>query len=183
MGGVAMESRNIFPEKPMADHYTQGSFAFICSTAEAALMKEAWQLAADLMSDFDPEALSGEFLEAFPPLANGDQYSGFRAIFDDANFPDFGADIQVANSAADPRRCTVAIFSTTDFQPWPIAGLIQRCCRAVLAEGPVGFNWSETCTRPYLECFGGGWCAVFQDRIEIESTREALSKALDGGLL
>src|SRR3546814_18857545 len=39
---------------PMADHFIQGSFAFTCSIAEAALIEEAWQLAADLMGDFDP---------------------------------------------------------------------------------------------------------------------------------
>lgn len=167
----------------MADHFTQGAFAFTCSIDEAALIEEAWQLAADLMGDFTPDPISDALLAVFPPTKEDNPLSGFVAIFDDPNFPDFGADIRVENSIEDPKTCTVTIYSTTDFQPWPIAGLIQRCCRASLVEAPVGFDWSFTCTKARLDSFGGGWCAVFADRIEIETTREALTKALDGAIL
>lgn len=166
----------------MADHFIQGSFAFTCSIDEAALIEEAWQLAADLMGDFKPAPLSDELLAVFPPTIANNPISGFTAIFDDTNFPDFGADIRVESSTDDPMTCPVTIYSTIDFQPWPIAGLIQRCCQSSLAIAPVGFDWSFTCTKPYLDSFGGGWCAVFPDRIEIEFTREALSKALEGGI-
>ncbi|CAM5611850.1 hypothetical protein ACFSUK_04500 [Sphingobium scionense] len=166
----------------MADHFIQGSFAFTCSIAEAALIEEAWQLAADLMGDFEPAPVSDDLLAVFPPTIGDKPLSGFIAIFDDANFPDFGAEIRVENSIEDPKTCTVAIFGATDFQPWPIAGLIQRCCQLSLTVAPVGFDWSFTCTKPYLDSFGGGWCAVFPDRIEIEFTREALSKALNGDI-
>ena len=166
----------------MADHFIQGSFAFTCSIAEVALIEEAWQLAADLMGDFKPDPISDELKAVFPPTIGDKPLSGFTAIFDDANFPDFGADIRVANSIEDPKTCTVTIYSTIDFQPWPIAGVIQRCCQSSLAIAPVGFDWSFTCTKPNLDSFGGGWCAVFPDRIEIEFTREALSKALEGGI-
>ncbi|MBB3357037.1 MULTISPECIES: hypothetical protein [unclassified Novosphingobium] len=166
----------------MADHFVQGAFAFICSTSEAALIEEAWQLAADLMGDFETSPVSDELLEVFPPTIEGKPLSGFTSIFDDANFPDFGADIRVQNSAEDTQVCTVSIFGTTDFQPWPIAGLIQRCCPASLAKTPVGFDWSYSCTRPYLDSFGGGWCAVFPDRIEIETTKEAVPRALDAAI-
>ena len=166
----------------MADHFIQGSFAFTCSIAEAALIEEAWQLAADLMWDFDPAPISDELLAVFPPSLADKPLSGFTAIFDDANLPDFGADIQVENLIEDPKTCSVSIYSDTDFQPWPIAGLIQRCCQPTLAIAPIGFDWSLTCSKPRIEGFGGGWCAIFPDRIEIESTRQALSKALDAGL-
>ncbi|PZU66755.1 hypothetical protein [Sphingobium sp.] len=166
----------------MADPFIQGSFAFTCSIAEAALIEEAWQLAADLMGDFESAPVSDELLAVFPPTIGDKPLSGFTAIFDDANFPDFGAEIRVANSIEDPKTCTVTIYSTIDFQPWPIAGLIQRCCQSSLAVVPVGFDWSYSCTKPYLDSFGGGWCAVLPDRIEIESTREALSKALGSAI-
>jgi len=167
----------------MADHFIQGSFAFTCSIAEAALIEEAWQLAADLMGEFEPDSISDELLAVFPPTISDKPLSGFTAIFDDANFPDLGAEIRVANSLEDPKTCTVTIYSTIDFQPWPIAGLIQRCCQSSLAVAPVGFDWSYSCNKPRLDSFGGGWCAVFSDRIEIETTKEVLSKALDGGIL
>src|SRR3546814_13019610 len=82
----------------MADHFIQGSFAFTCSIAEAALIEEAWQLAADLLGDFDPASISDELLAVFPPSLADKPLSGFTTIFDDANFPDLGADIQVENS-------------------------------------------------------------------------------------
>src|SRR3546814_6544487 len=91
----------------MADHFIQGSFAFTCSIAEAALIEEAWQLAADLMGDFDPAPISDELLAVFPPSLADKPLSGFTTIFDDANFPDFGADIQVENSIEDPKTCSV----------------------------------------------------------------------------
>src|SRR3546814_2571818 len=85
----------------LADHFIQGSFAFTCSIAEAALIEEAWQLAADLMGDFDPAPISDELLAVFPPSLADKPLSGFTTIFDDANFPDFGADIPVENSIED----------------------------------------------------------------------------------
>ncbi|PZU06053.1 hypothetical protein [Sphingomonas sp.] len=167
----------------MADSYVQGSFAFICSIDEAALIEEAWQLSADLSAGFEPSSVSPEFRAIFPPKTQDDLSSGFRSIFDDAAFPDFGADLRVANSADDPRICTVSIFSTTDFQPAPIAALIQRCCAVSLGDSAIGFEWSLSCSRPYRDSFGGGWGVVFADRIIIETTREALSKALAGANL
>src|SRR3546814_20087886 len=78
------------------------------------------------MGDFDPAPISDELLAVFPPSLADKPLSGFTTIFDDANFPDFGADIQVENSIEDPKTCSVSIYSDTDFQPWPIAVLIQR---------------------------------------------------------
>src|SRR5690606_21864015 len=64
------------------------------------------------------------------------------------------------------------------FQPDPIATVIHRCCAESLCRGAIGFEWSESCSKPREGEFGGGWCAIFPDRIEMHSTREALSAAL-----
>lgn len=176
-------SQRLMENMSVADHFVQGAFAFTCSIDEAALIEEAWQLAADLMGKYAFDPVSAQLLAAFPPAVGRDQMSGFTAIFDDINYPDFGADLTVKNSIEDPGICTVSISGTTDFQPWPIAGLIQRCCRMSLEKAPVGFDWSFTCNRARPDSFGGGWCAVFPDRIEMESTREALSIALKEGIL
>lgn len=167
----------------MADSFVQAAFAFTCSIDEAALIEEAWQLSADLMGGFEPGSVSPEFLAFFPANGEGDALSGFTAIFSDALFPDFGADLRVENSVEKPKTCTVSIYGTTDFQPDPIAALIHRCCKASLADCPIGFDWSYSCTKPFRDSFGGGWCAIFPDRIEIETTHEALSRALEGGIL
>lgn len=162
----------------MADSFVQGSFAFTSSIDEAALIEQAWQLSADLSNGFEPGSVSPELLAIFPPKTHDDLYSGFTSIFDDAAFPEFGAELRVENWADGPRICTVSIFSTTDFQPDPIAALIQRCCAASLAGSAIGFEWSFSCSRPYRDSFGGGWCAIFADRVVLETTRGALSKAI-----
>lgn len=167
----------------MADSFVQGSFGFTCSIDEAALIEEAWQLSADLSAGFEPGSVSSAFLAIFPANTQDDLFSGFTSIFDDAAFPEFGADLRVENSADDPKVCTVSIFSTTDFQPDPIAALIQRCCAASLAGSAIGFEWSFSCSRPYRDSFGGGWCAVFADRIVHGTTRGVLSRALESANL
>lgn len=161
----------------MADYFLSASFEFHCSNAEMALLEEAFALSADLNDDIEPAALSSEFLAAFPPLPQEDPYSGFLALFDDANFPNLGADLTGGNSLEEPAISTAHISGSTDFQPGPIAGIIQRCCQASLAHGPITFEWAETCSRLRIGGFGGGWCAVYPNYIEIQSTRDALKKA------
>ena len=165
----------------MADNYIAGSFAFRCTTGEAALIETAWELADDLMRDEAPSEPDADILAAFPPDSPDDVWSGFRAIFIDMDYPSFGADMAVDSLPDDPGFCRVWIGSETDFQPTPIAALIHRCCPVTLADGPIGFEWAETCSRPRVDEFGGGWCAIFADRIDIESTGDALARALAGG--
>lgn len=167
----------------MADSFVQGSFAFTCSIDEAALIEQAWQLSAHLSNGFEPGSVNPEFLAIFPPKTHDDLYSGFTPIFDDAAFPEFGADLRVETSADDPRICIVSIFSTTDFQPDPIATLIQRCCAGSLAGSAIGFEWSFSCSKPYRDSFGGGCCTIFADQIVHETTRGALSRALESANL
>ncbi|CAM5547797.1 hypothetical protein GS397_05070 [Sphingobium yanoikuyae] len=158
----------------MADHHVQGSVAFICTAKEAALIEEAWQHAADLDDELAPGNPSAEFLAAFPPVELGNPFNGLLAIFDDPRFPQFSAELRV--TGADP--CRVSIYGDSDFKPDAIAALIQRCCRQTLGEAPIGFTWSYGSSRPRPEDTGGGWCAIFADRIEFSETAEGLSKAL-----
>lgn len=167
----------------MADCYVQGSFAFTCSHAEMALIEEAFQASYDLEDGDTPTKPTPEFLAAFPPVSSGESWSGFLAIFPDPDFPNFGVDFEGGNTLDRPGVSTVIFSSTTDFQPDALAALIQRCCQATLRQAPIGFEWSFSCSRPRVGEFGGGWCAVFADRIEIETTREALARAIEGGII
>lgn len=167
----------------MANIYLQGCFTFACTNAEMALIEEAFQASYDLMDGRDPAAPSPEILAAFPPTAKDEAWSGFRKLFPDPDYPTFGADLEGGNSIDQPDISYPILSSTIDFQPVPIAALIQRCCPASLARKPVGFEWAESCSSPRIGEFGGGWCAIFTDRIEIETTGEALARALEGGVL
>lgn len=160
----------------MADHYVQGSFAFTCTARESALIEEAWQHAADLLGDFTPGEPSAEFLAAFMPDELANPFNGLLAIFDDPAFPEFGAELEIAGGV----ETIVSIYGTTDFQPGPIAELIRRCCQESLKDGPVGFNWNYSSSRPRLDSFGGGWCAIFADHVEFETTQEQLARRLNG---
>ena len=163
----------------MADIWIQGSFAFRCTAAECALIEEAANAGCVLANGDEPEPPSAVLLAAFPPGDGEDGWSGFRDAFVDPDFPVVGADFIAETCPDDPSARIVCFASMTDFDPENVAMLIQRCCPDTLAKGPIGFEWAVTCSRPRIGEFGGGWCAVFADRIEIETTGEALSQALD----
>lgn len=166
----------------MADSYVQGSFAFTCSHAEMALIEEAFQASYDLGDGDTPTEPTSEFLAAFPPITSDDPWSGFLAIFDDPDFPNFGVDFEGGNTLDRPGVSAISFSSMTDFQPSALAELIRHCCQTTLREAPIGFEWACSCSRPRIGHFSGGWCAVFADRVEIETTGEALSHAMEGGI-
>lgn len=161
----------------MADSYTQAIFAFSCSNAEMALLEEAFLAADSLARDYDPDPPSSELLAIFSPDGN-DIWSGLRGIFTDPDHPGHGAGIEGGNTLADLDRCHVANYEMTDFEPGAVAALIQRCCRATLAEAPFGFEYSWRCSKPRIGEFGGGWCVVHPDRIDSGATSDALASAL-----
>lgn len=158
----------------MADTYISACFAFPCQLEEWEHLREGFLLAMDLSAGLEPDPPSAEFTALFPPDGD-DKWSGFLDLFDDPDFTDFGADL-----AGGPDRdgCVALISAERDFQPDPVARLIQRCCQSTLAAAPVGFEWSVTCSRQRVGEFGGGWCVVFPDRIEFERTGEGIRKAL-----
>ncbi|PZU05744.1 MAG: hypothetical protein DI606_19110 [Sphingobium sp.] len=146
-----------------------------------ALLEEAFLACANLDAEFEPDDPSPEFLASFPPTDGGDHWSGLLSLFDEPHFPSLGAELSGGNSLEDPAHCTAVISGTTDFQPWSVAQIIQRCCRATLALEPLGFEWAVTCSRPRPGEFGGGYCAIFADRVVLQSTGESLSQALVTG--
>jgi hypothetical protein len=167
----------------VAEHYVQGSFAFTCSHAEMALIEEAFQASYDLQDERTPTDLTPEFLAVFPPTSPDDPCSGFLGIFPDCDFPNFGVEFEGGNTREQPSTSTAAFFSMSDFQPEALGELIRHCCQTTLHQAPIGFEFAFSCSRPRRSEFGGGWCAVFADRIEIETTREALSRAMVGGIV
>lgn len=165
----------------MADNFVQSCFAFECSATEWSLLREAFLVSLDLCSALEPGLPSTEFMSSFPGVGD-DRWAGFRDLFDNRDYPDFAADL--AGGAVEQCVNWRAIISAeVSLDPMAVARLIQRCCRTTLAQNPIGFEWSISCSRQRVGEFGGGWCAVFSDRIEIESTGEALSTALSGGIL
>lgn len=167
----------------MADTYIQGSFAFRCTDAERALIGEAAQAASGLSSDLAHDLPSAAFRTAFPPTRADDAWSGFLDIFPDPDFPALGADFAGESCPGEPGRSIVSFASMSDFQPEAVAMLVQRCCPHTLGLSPIGFEWAVSCSKPRIDEFGGGWCAIFADRIEIEATGTALARALDNGIL
>ncbi|MBV1686424.1 hypothetical protein KRR38_01730 [Novosphingobium sp. G106] len=162
----------------MADTYVQTCFAFDCTASEWALLQQAFLLSLDLNLEAEPEEMSSDFRAVFPPTG-GDPWSGFRELFDDPDYPDFGADL-AGGETPDEARWQAIISAEVSFDPAAVSRLIQRCCAETLSSGPIGFEWSISCSRQRIDEFGGGWCAVFADRIELEGTHEALRAALLG---
>jgi len=167
----------------MADIYIQGSFAFTCHADEAELLVQAWDTVMAMRDEVLPDPLCAALIALFPPHVLDDPWSGLLTIFDNPDFPDFGADLQIDVDPDHRDMRIVVICGMTDFQPAPIATLIQRCCALTLAQAPIGFEWAEVCSRPRVGHFSGGWCAIFPDRLEFESTHQALSAALSGDVI
>ncbi|MDB5580817.1 MAG: hypothetical protein JWR80_5993 [Bradyrhizobium sp.] len=167
----------------MADIYLQACFSFTCTPAEMVLLEEAFQASYDLGAGLTPSLAtpSPAFLSLFPPTED-DCWAGFREIFSDPSFPMLGAGLTGSDPVVPP-MVTAIISTDADFEPEAMAKLIQRCCPAMLANAPIGFEWSVTCSRMRVGEFGGGWCAIFPDRIERETTGESLAAALSGEIL
>ncbi len=162
----------------MVDVWVQTCFAFSCSPAEMALLEEVFQASYDLGEHCMLAARRpSPAMQALFPGTDNDCWAGFRDIFPDRDFPSFGA-ILTGSNLADPQVVTAIVTSEMAFEPEAVARVIQRCCPATLREAPIGFEWSVTASRMRVGEFGGGWCAIFPDRIEIMSTGDALADAL-----
>lgn len=166
----------------MADNYIQGSFAFRCAASEADLLSEAIQGLSDISSGAQPEPPSAAILTAFPPILADEPWSGLLELMPDPEFPALNTDFSRDIAPDDPKIAVVCFYSMSDFEPLTIAELIRGCCQQTLAIAPVGYEWASTCSRPRLDEFGGGWCAVFADRIEIENSGRALDRTLSAAL-
>jgi len=167
-------------EAIVADTYIQGSFAFRCAAAERDLIQEVIYATRDLSDEEEPEKPSATLLAVFPPTDETDTWSGLRGAFADPAYPIIGADFTSEDDPDRPNGCVAIFSSMIDFDPEVIAMLVHRCCKETLQNGAIGFQWAVSCSKPRIDEFGGGWCAVFPDRIEIESTHEPLSRALGG---
>jgi len=160
----------------MADVFVRTCFAFRCSAAEWALLREAFLLSLDLCAGIEPSLPSTAFMTLFPSDGE-DRWSAFRDLFDDRDYPDLGADL--AGGAEEGSGDWRAVMSAeVGLEPSAVAGLIQRCCAVTLADGPIGFEWSTSCSRQLIDAFGGGCCAIFADHVVLETTGAALEKAV-----
>lgn len=95
--------------------------------------------------------------------------SDIPLMFQNPDMPYLGATLDFNK---DLTVCSVADEGgTPDLEA--IAKVIQSC-----GIYNFGFTWAETCDKPRYDAFGGGWCAVFKDRIEWGSARTDLEAAL-----
>lgn len=160
----------------MTDYQTETAFAIFVTADEAALVSEAAHLAEALMTAKPGDALPvpGAALAALfapPPEAQGDALSGFRQLFCDGDYPDFGCEIQVGE--ADGAHSIS--FSGSHVDTDAVAELIRRCCPSTL---PVRFGWAATCSKYRNDAFGGGHIEI--TRFDI---RDVTNPNLDDPLL
>jgi hypothetical protein len=162
----------------MADTSVSGSFAFRCLATEANLMAEALQASNEIMQGDVPDVPSAVMAARFTPTRTDEPWSGLAHVMPDPEVPGLNVDFSMDKTPDDSSIAIVCFSGRDDFEPLSIAALIHHRCRATLATGPVGFEWAVTSSWPRLDQFGGGWCAVFADRIDYENTGRGLSRAL-----
>ncbi len=56
------------------------------------------------------------------------------------------------------------------------ADVIQRFLKEFRPNGSVGFTWSETCSKPRLDEFGGGACFITAENVEWNSANGWLNE-------
>jgi hypothetical protein len=137
----------------MTDYQTETAFRFAVTAEEAALMRDCLAIAAALEAGgpvADIPAPNAAFCAAFPRLdGDDDDWSGFRRIFSDADYADFGCDIEVA----DQEEGASVRVSGGQVDLGAVAELIRRCCPSAL---PLRFGWAATCSKYRDGAFGGG---------------------------
>jgi hypothetical protein len=160
----------------MTDYQTETAFSIIVTAAEAALVAEAVAL-ADALTTAKPgdelPSLSPAFAALFLPCpqGEGDAYSGFRQLFSDGAYPDFGCEIK-AGEAGEGHK---ASFAGSQIDTGAVAELIRRCCLSAL---PVRFGWAATCSKYRDDAFGGGTIEI--TKLDI---RDIIDPNLDDPLL
>lgn len=160
----------------MTDYQTETAFSIIVTPEEAALVAEAAALADALAAakpGDDQPPLSPAFVALFPPWpqGEGDAYSGFRQLFRDGDYPDFGCDIQVGETG----EVHKVSFAGSQIDTDAVAELIRRCCASAL---PVRFGWAATCSKYRDDGFGGGTIEI--TKLDI---RDIIDPNLDDPLL
>jgi len=163
----------------MVEDPLRGAFTFSCAAAEAALIQEAWQIAAILMTGGTPPPPGAALVALFPPTGGDDPFSGLTALFDDPDQPDFGIELGLAADPDDPGRCRVTFHGLRTFQPAPLADLVRICCQATLRQEPITFVWNRGTDRPVFGRLGGGWAAIFPHRIDFGWESEAFAAMHD----
>lgn len=162
----------------MTDYQTETAFTITVTAAEAHMVSEAAELAHRLMEakpGDPPPTLSAGLAALFPPLGTGDALSGFRMLFCDGDYPDFGCDIQVDSETGGDGAAASVTFAGSQVDTDAIAELIRRCCTSAL---PLRFGWAATCSKYRNDAFGGGTIEI--TRLDI---RDVINANLDDPLL
>jgi hypothetical protein len=68
-----------------------------------------------------------------------------------------------------------------DVDPEWVAGVVRVAIRRFEPGLRWGFEWSNDCSRPRLDAYGGGAVVVTADAVEWTNTGEWLSRRLSGG--
>ena len=153
----------------MADYFTQTSFVVHADANECALLPEIDEVLTALQEGFASPAdameawqtASERFRRLFPADDHEKPFGRFTALFDDESFPFHGADIACS---PDPESEARAILEISGCEVDPIA--LANLLRAVLPSAlPFRFGWAETCSRPLIDAFGGGFMEVTADRL------------------
>ncbi len=141
----------------MTDYQTETAFSFSITADEALLLRDCLAIAEALQDDGPVAALTqpgAAFRAAFPSIGGEDDvYSGFRHIFSDGDYVDFGCDIEVA----DLGEGAAVRITGSQVDLGAVAELMRRCCGSAL---PLRFGWAATCSKYRDGAFGGGTIEV-----------------------
>ena len=152
----------------MADYHTSASVALFVTTDEAAILQSLFDWLDDAIEAEETPALPSDVLSAVGMSEVDIPAKAIAKLFWDPEQP-FLAPHYTLTTANDGLS-KLEIWGD-QVEPDSIARVIFHLAKSAL---PVGFEWATGCSRFRAESFGGGFAAIFPDRIHIKSTRELL---------
>lgn len=146
----------------MADYFTNISFAFECSPEQAEALMEIRDRAWENLDEIElPEVvLKCVTLDEIKAVFGA--HNDHEIMLGDVDFELTSEGFWVHGSA-------------------PYLEELAELIRVIVKpDKPIGFEWSNDCTRHRLDAFGGGCCAIFKDRCEWMNTSTALQMLIEG---
>jgi hypothetical protein len=164
----------------MANYYTRFSFIVTMPSAEQAkaaldLLDQFKSLEYDLdlcdPDDLDVDAVIAEAVENGEPLSEAQQH-----VLQDLK--DFGQNPCGVCAQLEDDQISIWFAYDESGDVEATVAFIELCMDRFSLEGPVTFEWSNTCSKPRTDAFGGGAVVITKGETFWHNTTNWISETL-----
>lgn len=156
----------------MADYCTHASIALLVTNQEGALLQQLFDWLDQSIEADEISSLPADVRAVLEIPEDADNLKCVAALFSDPDNPFLAPHYTL--SVEDAEHMRLEIWGD-QVEPESIWKIIFHLAKSAL---PFAFEWASTCSRYRPDSFGGGYVAIFPDRVEVRSTRESMARAL-----